>query len=212
MFLLIRKIRGLINSDYSIAREVSHEDLSLKLDSLITSHQEVILAARMTTARPSLRAKRVAWVIFLTALLFISVATVAIVFISSANGQAEGLREQAQAERSQATEQLVEALAPFSQGITTQLLNKPGHFPFAFDKSFLTIIGMAEKLERNADALDLQADHLTNTSTPSLYFWNMLLVLGSTVAGGVISWAVAQALIDRRTTINAAQAGHSHVT
>jgi len=130
-------------------------------------------------------------------LSIISIATSGIVHISLVNGQVDALHEQAQADRSQTIEAIAEALVPFDQAVALGARSKriANQLPLKIDKPVLSIIDNAHN--QQADSIDIRADAISTSTSFNLYIAEVILVIGSAIAGGTISWAITQFLINR---------------
>jgi len=157
-------------------------ELTRKLDILATKQLEAIravekLSEQQERMQPTKRTSTAAILIFL-----LSIALIVIAFnrIALATSQTDTLHAQAQAERSLAIEELAGAIASGR----------------AYTYSAVMTIA-ADQLHQ-ADSIDAQADALGAGLSLELYIVQILLVIGSAIAGGAISWAMTQFLINKR--------------
>lgn len=161
------------------------------------------LGAEQWRTQPNKRTWLRAAIISLISIAIISVAISDIVHISLINGQADSLHRQAQATRSQAIDMIVETLAPFDQAIAlgSRSQRNASQLPLVADNSMIAVIGSAHSLLAQADKTDASADSISTNTAFNLYLAEVVLVIGSAIAGGVISWVLTQFLINRRQNL-----------
>ena len=154
MFAAIRQKIRLIQWGYSHKAEIDRfEEIVRELDALAVTQDDVSQAVKELSVQhgpPGKRTVGIASLIFFASVAVICVATSGVVHISLINGQAETLHQQAQADRSQAIEGIVETLAPFDQAITSRsgTQHATSRLPLVADNTMLTVINSSEKLLR----------------------------------------------------------------
>lgn len=179
-------------------------ELSSKIDELISAQKEIkvqieALSAEQSYMRPTLGIWIKATIFSMIALFFICAATSYLVHVAAIDNAAEQLHQQAQANRSQATEDVAETIETLDEALLASPGQKaPSQLFFTETDDSLDTLKDSHNLFDQADKLDSEAFNMQNGSDFTSYVAQIISIISSAILGGIIGWAITQVLITRR--------------